>query len=653
MLNPKQLALLSFLLVSVSVLPACGGGGTSSSAGESAAEGAEDSLSTGDGDESETGDGEGADSGDGDSADTGDGDSADTGDGDSADTGDGDSADTGDGDSADTGDEDSADTGDEDSADTVDEDSSDTVDEDGVDTDDVDGAGAADGSENVSAGAGTVVFAIGGPVPGLVDSTFTSLNTAAIAPAGDTCVSAGYDQGQERLQGVWCGFPDSPQQILRSGDTIDNLPANIVFESAASLGYADNGNLLISANVSGASNGSALLLWDGQSIQSILRTGELAPGFSDGSVVATMEIARLSNAGAVIQGTSSLNFGSPALWLWDGSAVSLITQFLGTDETLPTDQNNCLVTVSFPIGVSATPSINNNGVVAFQAMLDSGEQTQDSSLCRGTGIVQKVGDTFTTVVRSGDAVPATETAQFQSVSLNALFDSGAMSITSALEDDNASGLQTGRLSTWIFESDGTANLVSIVEETVPPGFVDRITLIGNVPIVIASSETTAVQFTQTSLGLSLLAGAPHSGMPYPDIGAVGATSMSLIASSNSDPAPGFADETFISSFSRPAIDLSGRVYYRASVQVPSENTFGNAFYTVMEGQTPALVFANGSRIDYAGESQLISNITFPDAATLSLVADNRPGVFISQQGDALVPVTLEGFGAALIHVSLQ
>ena len=73
----------------------------------------------------------------------------------------------------------------------------------------------------------------------------------------------------------------------------------------------------------------------------------------------------------------------------------------------------------------------------------------------------------------------------------------------------------------------------------------------------------------------------------------------------------------------------------------------------MEGQTPALVFANGSRIDYAGESQLISNITFPDAATLSLVADNRPGVFISQQGDALVPVTLEGFGAALIHVSLQ
>ena len=172
MLNPKQLALLSFLLISVSILPACGGGGSSSTDSESVAEGAEDNLETVDGDESETGVGEGADAGDGESAETGDGDSSDTGDGDSADTGDGDSSDN----------------GDEDSADNGDEDSSDTSDEDGADTDDVDGAGSGDGSENVSEGAGTVVYAIGGPVPGLVDSTFTSLNTAAIAPSGDTCV---------------------------------------------------------------------------------------------------------------------------------------------------------------------------------------------------------------------------------------------------------------------------------------------------------------------------------------------------------------------------------------------------------------------------------------------------------------------------------
>ena len=43
----------------------------------------------------------------------------------------------------------------------------------------------------------------------------------------------------------------------------------------------------------------------------------------------------------------------------------------------------------------------------------------------------------------------------------------------------------------------------------------------------------------------------------------------------------------------------------------------------MEGQIPVLDFANGSRVDYACESQLNSNIAF--VATLSLVVDNRPG----------------------------
>jgi len=554
-----------------------------------------------------------------------------------------DTIDTSDGDNTDINSGDSTGTGDEDGADTSEEDSS------SGDSGDPDG----DDSELVSNADATVIFAVGGPVPNLADATFTTLNSAAISPAGDTCVSAGYTQNQENIQGVWCGPADSPQQILQSGDTVVNLPSNIVFESAAGVGFADNGNLLISVNVSGASNGAALLVWDGQTIQSILRTGELAPGFTDGSVVATLELSSFSNAGAVIHGTAGSTIGVPVLWNWDGTNVSLITQFSGTGETFPVDQNSCQISVTFPNPVSAAPRINNNGVIAFFGLLSAGEQTQDAALCSGSAIVQKTGDTFTTVVRSGDAVPSTETAEFQAVTLNDLFDSGAMSISSALDDDNASGLNTGRLSTWIFLPDGTANLVTIVEETVPPGFVDRISLIANLPIVIASGENTSVQLTQTSLGVSLLAGAPHSGNPYPDIGAVGATTMSLVASTNSDSPEGFSDDSFISSFSRPGIDQNGRIFYRARIEVPSEGIFGNVFFTAVADQPPTAVFGNGSMVDYDGESRVITDITLPDAATLSLLINNLPGVLVSQQGDALVPVTLEGFGNALLHVSLQ
>lgn len=563
------------------------------------------------------------------------------------------------GDTNDTGDDDGGNTNNEDNTGTDDEAGPDAGEETGPDAGEEDSAtgdaGETDGDDSglVAGADGTVIFAVGGPIPNLVDATFTSLNSASISPAGDVCVSAGYSQDQQNLQGVWCGSPGSPQQILQSGDTVDNLPSNIVFESATGLSFADNGNLIMSVNVSGASNGSALLFWDGLTIQSILRTGELAPGFTDGSVVSSIEVSSFSNAGAVIHGTAGSTIGMPVLWNWDGDNVSLITRFSATGETFPADQNNCEISVTFPSPVLAVPRINNNGVIAFFGLLRTGEQTQDATQCSGSAIVQKIGNTFTTVLRSGDAVPSTETAEFRTVTLNDLFDSGAMSISSALNDDNASGLDTGRLSSWIFLPDGTANLVTIVEETVPPGFVDRISLIGNLPIVIASGENTSVQLTQTSLGVSLLAGAPHSGNPYPDIGAVGATNMSLVASTNSDSPEGFSDDSFISSFSRPGIDQNGRIFYRATIEVPSERIFVNVFFTAVGDQSPTPVFGNGNMVDYDGEPRVITDITLSDAATLSLVINNFPGVLVSQQGDALVPVTLEGFGSALLYVSLQ
>lgn len=600
MVKLKKIILLPLILVSVTLLSACGGGGSST---DGVAENVLDSMDDG------TAIGGG-------------------------DTSDGDGSDAINGDTTDADDENVADAGEEDSL--------------------SGSAGDTDGDESglVAGADATVIFAVGGPVPNLVDATFTNLNAAAISPAGDACVSAGYNQNQESLQGVWCGPPESPQLILQSDDTVVNLPSNILFESAADLFFADNGSLLMSVSVSGASNGGALLVWDGQTIQSILRTGELAPGFTDGSVVGSIEVSSFSNAGAVIHGTAGSTIGMPVLWNWDGANVSLITRFSAFGEIFPADQNNCQISVTFPNPVSAIPRINNNGVIAFFGLLSAGEQTQDAELCSGFAIVQKTGDTFTTVVRNGDTVPSTETAEFQSVTLNELFDSGAMSISSALDDDNASGLSTGRLSTWIFLPDGTANLVTIVEETVPPGFVDRISLVGNLPIVVASGENTSVQLTQTSLGVSLLTGAPHSGNPYPDIGAVGATNMSLVASTNSDSPEGFADNSFLSSFSRPGIDQNGRIFYRATIEVPSENISANAFYTAVADQPSTLVFGSGSLVDYDGEARLVTNITFPDAETLSLFIFNSPGVLVSQQGDALVPVTLEGFGDALLHLSL-
>jgi len=496
-----------------------------------------------------------------------------------------------------------------------------------------------------------VIYAKGGSVPGLADAEFVSISSVAMADNGDTCMSAAYTQQDETIRSVWCGLPNNPQQILRSGDNISNLPANIVFNSAGGIEIADSGDVMIIAGLAGASDSAAALVWNGQSVNSILRTGELAPGFTDGSAITGLEIVSFSNAGAVINGTVG-SFLVPAIWHWDGTSVSLVSAFSGLTSE-PVDQNGCDISVTFGVLAAHGPYINNNGIIAFKAILTSGELTTDNSLCRGSAIVQYDGETYTTIVKTRDIVPATETAIFSSLTLNRLFDSNSMSITAALTDDNASGIETGRASTWIFHPDGTADLVTIIEETVPPGFVDRLTLIGHVPIVVASSADWAVQHGKTSLGNSLLAGVPHSGMPYPDIGAVGATSLSFVASTNTDAPPGFAANTFVSSFSRPAIDRSGRVFYRATVEDTGGNEKSNAFYVASPQKDPALLFVEGDQINYEGESRKITSINLRDAEVLSLIINNAPGFRISQQGHALVPVSLEGYSDALVRVNSE
>jgi len=395
-----------------------------------------------------------------------------------------------------------------------------------------------------------------------------------------------------------------------------------------------------------------MLLWDGQSIESILRTGELAPGFTDGSAITALETFSISNAGAVFLGTVGA-FLTPAIWHWDGMEVELVSSFSGLGVDLPVDQNGCEISITFGIGGLQAPLINNNGIIAFNAILSQSEQTTDTDLCRGTAVVQYDGSAFTTIVKTRDIVPSTETAIFTSVVLNALFDSGSMSITAVLTDDNATGVDTGRFSTWIFRQDGTADLLAIIEETVPPGFVDRFTLFSSTPIVIAASDDLAVQLGLTSLGTTMLSGAPHSGMPYPDIGAVGASSMSFVASTNSDAPPGLPANTFISSFSRPAIDRSGRVYYRATIEQTEPNTQLQAFYIASPQQDPVILLDNSSEVMFEGESRQINSIEFQDAVTLSFIVNNSAGVRVSQQGHALVPVVLDEVGGAILHVTAR
>lgn len=506
--------------------------------------------------------------------------------------------------------------------------------------------GSTDGN---SAAALSVVYADGGLIPGSDTATFTVLNTADLGDSGDVCFSAAYRDAGDNLQGVWCGPPGSPQLVLKTGDRIDNLAANIAFDRATELAISGDGQVYITAELSGASDGSAIIAWDGQETESLLRTGELAPGFTDASAIAGVSLAAISNSGIVISGFAG-QFGATALWQWDGADISLITTFLPSVNT-PLDQNNCTLNTDI---LGGRIQINNSGQIAFNATLSSTDQTTDTDLCRGTAVVLGENNSYTTILRSREPVPSTATATFGAPVLNQLFDSGAMSITSVLDDDNATGGgDIGRISTWILQPDGSKALFGIVQETIPPDFVDRISIVAHVPLLIASTESLAVQHVQTALGTSLLSGPPHSGNPYPDIGAVGATSMQLIASSNGESPDGQPETTFIGSFSRPAVDTNGRVYYRARIQRPITNTFTDAFYRYTQNNIPQLLFSTGEAIEFDGESRVIQSIEYNDAEILSFVVNNNPGVLISQQGDALVPITLENFGRALLYVTSQ
>ncbi len=492
-----------------------------------------------------------------------------------------------------------------------------------------------------------VLYAQGAEAPGLSDGQFSDILAADVSHAGDSvCFVADYSDAGLRKNGVWCGAPGFISLVVATGNQIDNLPSNIQFKSATSVEFADDGRVAIVAKLQGASDGDAVLLWDGASVDSILRAGELAPGLSDGSSVGNILSVDISTDGAAIFGSYGV-FGQFALWYWDGDDFSLITSLLNEDNK--TDQNGCVVGPNL-IGGLGLAVINNSGTIAFQALLSSGADTTDTSLCRGSAIVTYRDGDITTLVKTGDSVASAGTARYTSFVVNRLFDSGTIYFSAVVEDDNASGFDVGRWSQWFMFPDGSANLVSIVEETVPPAFEDKISLTGQLAVVIAEEETRAVQLVQTSLGKSLLSGPAHQGMPYEDISVVGATNMSLIASSNSDSPVGFPADTFISDFSRPSIDTDGLVYYLAQVERPGEREVIDAFYTARADQMSQLVVKTGDSVSYNGQARTITSINLDNAVGSVFATIMSPGVIISNRGHALLPVSLDGIGEALLFV---
>lgn len=259
-----------------------------------------------------------------------------------------------------------------------------------------------------------------------------------------------------------------------------------------------------------------------------------------------------------------------------------------------------------------------------------------------------------TVVSTGSLVPGTNEAVFSNLHLSKLLESGSVAVKAVLEDETASGLETGRLSNWIFLIVSDPQLVSLIEETVPPDFTTQLTLIAHVPFIHSVSDDFSVALVKTGEGVVMLAGAPHQGQPYPDIGAPDATSLKFIASTSAESPSGFANTTFYRQFRIPSIDTQGRVFFGAVIgDALDPDIKVTGIFQATTSQPPRLLFKTGDSVLVDGAATVISELLINDAQLLSaiLIDEFHLPVSHTQGGGLIVPVRLEGNrGGAILYV---
>lgn len=365
------------------------------------------------------------------------------------------------------------------------------------------------------------------------DYTYRHLNEPFIGRVGHIAFSGAADLNPgTRLSSryaVWHGKPGQLSIAIKSFESPEGFPANVVFNSAASqsLVLTGSGNLAFAAYMGGARTGRAYLATVNGVTHGIIQQGNAALGFPPGSKISYLEGFFFTDAGMAFQGR--IDQSHSGIWFWNNSTIELVlAEGAEFSPLYPGCRLNSL----------SLMDMNQEGELLFQATLQHIKPT----ICPDSGLFTWKANIFRQVFVEGQQAPGTPpdasfsyASTFIHASIN---DNGDVSFRSRVEDT----AHTTHYGYWIAYANGDIVSVSLAGETLPNSPTETLSSFdASTANVTHTTMLNAVASTGASM---ILVGSPRQSTDYPYFNNPGESQLDVLVRSDQPP-PGFAPSWYL------------------------------------------------------------------------------------------------------------
>lgn len=458
---------------------------------------------------------------------------------------------------------------------------------------------------------------------------YWDVNNPVIGSAGHVAFMGSADTSTQstvnNTPAIWTGLGSDISLIIKEGDNISGLPANVLFNEAAgvsnlggSLNVTTSGHVGYIARLKGAvafnQSDNAVVAYVNGENKAIMRAGDQAPGFPAGILFSGINTSiAFSDAGMLITGLTS-QFRQ-AVWFWDFNTVKLIASAL---EPADPQTPNCTYLQLIPVG------INDAGKIVIQA-------TFSGTGCSSFGaFLEWNNGNLNNIVDIKQAVPGMSGYEFSSLNFAKINNAGDVTF---LANVRHAATFTTRSSVWVAKANGSLQLVSIADETLP-GHPSQFMLNGFfTEQALSADQATTTFIARTTSTFSILAGLPRASQPYSSLPVSGVSQLSVLAQINQHP-PGFPASYFFETLGRPSIAGNGIVGFYASV-ADANNVFATRKNTLWRGNSEEgvkLLVEPGMSVDVNGVTETL-NYVFGMNISLGGKGETSQSGFASQMSE--------------------
>lgn len=468
-----------------------------------------------------------------------------------------------------------------------------------------------------------LIAGLGRPAAGFPERyVYISLYNHEISPSGHIAFTgvAAFDQESssgvsDETNAIWTGLPGQLRLVIKQNDSIAGFPAHVLFgdfyhQSWLKLTHSGSVGFLASFKISDTEYAKGLVEHIDGKNYGVMKTGDPAPGLSDGETIGDIVDFAFSDAGMVIVAKVAPT-GDHKIWFKNNLGL----------QPIPSPVAGCIYD-----RVEMNPvSINQSGEFVFLAEL----YAEDGICSIRFGLFKGRDGVIKTLLAENDPVPGMPGIHFSGFGNPTINDHGSVFFSASMSDNSQS-----KDSVWVMDDLHRVNPLVFGGEILADKRSDAIVGLSDMTGYDFSNNNLAiVPIASTSGGSALLTGKPRETLPFTSLGDTEISQLGIIAFENEQP-PGFgSDWIFNGVFSTLEINQNGQYFFSGIAETVSGGGEVPAIWRGEPDGRTRLVAQEGMKVTVNGEEQTLERIItggFPTglSSKRNWLSDNGDIIFL-------------------------